>query len=198
MKTVEEAAKEIFRPISGYDGLYEISNLGNIKSLKRKSGNNKNTSIRILSSSVNKHGYCHISLTNLNGIRVNHSVHRLVAFAFIEKDSFHEGCEVNHIDGNKSNNRHSNLEFCSRSENMIHSFRSNLRKPTAYWTGKRGVNHHSSRKVRCTTDNNEFDSISEAADFYNLRSCSISLVCRFKLKQTGGRSFEFILPTGDQ
>lgn len=66
---------------------------------------------------------------------------------------------------------------------------------------KFGKEHHSSIKVICLNDNKIHDSIKDASDYYMLNRCSVSLVCKNKLKQTGGYRFNFLnkqLPTGDQ
>ena len=186
----EFAQRVEWRPIINYFGLYEISSNGDVKSLARKSKNNKNKNEIILSKHKNKIGYIHVGLTNEIGIRKNYDMHRLVAEAFIPNPE--NKPQVNHIDGDKQNNNVSNLEWCTCSQNIKHAYKLNLQKPTRYWEGNFGANHHSSIKVRCLDDAKEFDSITESAIFYGLKRCSISLVCKGKLKTTGGKRFEFI------
>ena len=118
--------EEEWRDIPNYEGLYQVSNLGRVKSLARKTNQtNKNRHVkeRILCQSKNKYGYMTIVLRRDNK-RFNHIVHRLLMSAF-------KGCSelpVNHIDGNKSNNIISNLEYCTYQENTIHYY-SNKEKP---------------------------------------------------------------------
>jgi hypothetical protein len=101
---------EIWKDIEGYEGLYQVSNLGRIKSLKRKR-------IRILKLFHDKGGYIWVSLRKDNiGHRMY--VHHLVAFAFISGLSK----EINHKDGDKSNNNANNLEWSNRSKNMKHAY----------------------------------------------------------------------------
>lgn len=106
---------EIWKPIAGYEGLYEVSNLGNIKSLRRN---------KIMKQGVHSFGYRYVILSKNNESK-NLLVHRLVAEAFISKI---EGkTDVNHIDGNKYNNSVDNLEWVSKSENMYHAYRTGIR-----------------------------------------------------------------------
>lgn len=102
--------QEIWKDIAGYEGSYQVSNLGRIKSLVRKNV----TKEKILNGGNNGDGYIKVSLNNKL-----HYVHRLVADAFIPKI---EGRNfVNHKDENKSNNNVNNLEWCTNKENINHS-----------------------------------------------------------------------------
>lgn len=92
--------REIWKPINGYEGLYEISNTGRVNSL---------ISGRILKTYPNNKGYLYVRLTK-DGQHKAFSVHRLVANAFIPNTERME--QVNHIDGNKQNNYSENLEWC--------------------------------------------------------------------------------------
>ena len=97
---------------------YDVSNEGRIRN--RRSG-------RILKPQQNDRGYEQISIRKNNKYH-NQRVHRLVADTFFDGD--HEGYDVNHIDGNKRNNHISNLEFCTRQENIRHAFDTGLKKPS--------------------------------------------------------------------
>ena len=115
--------EEIWKPIKGYEGVYEISNLGRVRSIGRYvQAKIKGTKCitfkggRILSPGDNGKGYLFVHLMNKRFY-----VHRLVCEAFIEK---RDGAnQVNHKDGIKSNNRANNLEWCTHSENMLHCTR---------------------------------------------------------------------------
>ena len=109
--------KEKWREIPGYDGDYEVSNLGRVRSYKRR----KPT---ILSGGVKT--YVHVALSNKKRERSYYSVAGLVAEEFIHERQ--EGMEINHIDGNKLNNSVCNLEYVTPSENVLHAFRTGLRK----------------------------------------------------------------------
>lgn len=112
--------QEIYKPIKGYEGLYEVSNLGNVKSFKHKQP-------MILKPKMIK-GYPTVSLC-VNGQCKQFGIHRLVAESFITRIT--DKNEINHIDGNKANNRVDNLEWCTHTENVRHAFRTGLiqRKP---------------------------------------------------------------------
>lgn len=96
---------EVFLSVPGYEGLYEVSNLGNVKSLRRG---------KLLKQSSDKNGYKILSLTK-DGKSVAFLVHRLVAMTFLPNP---QGLpEVNHKDETHDNNVLENLEWCSRSYN---------------------------------------------------------------------------------
>lgn len=118
---------EIWKEIKDYPN-YQISNLGRVKALKFYSNVHKKYYDRelILKEKTNRYGYKFVALSNELG-RKNKSIHRLVAEAFIKKNNNYN--EVNHIDGNKSNNKVNNLEWCSRRDNVLHSYKLGLKKP---------------------------------------------------------------------
>lgn len=113
---------EVWKDIRGYEGIYQISNLGRIKSLHRDCRNG-----RILNPAKNNSGYLRVALSNNGKIRYD-SIHRLVAEAFISNPK--KLPEVNHIDGNKLNNSVENLEWVTKGENQIHAYKTGLRKIT--------------------------------------------------------------------
>jgi len=116
---------EIFKDIKGYKGFYQISNLGNVKSLSRiinNGGRETNIKERVLKTKLN-HGYKRVCL-NRDSINKDYSIHRLIAISFIPNNE--NKPHVNHIDGNKLNNSISNLEWCTHAENMNHAFRIGL------------------------------------------------------------------------
>lgn len=106
-------SKEIWKPIIEYEGLYEISNLGRVKSLRRKVKTGFGTRLQpeIILRDQNNQGYRNVQL-KANGNIKNFKVHTLVAQAFLPKP------EINHIDENKSNNNVENLEWVSHKQNM--------------------------------------------------------------------------------
>ena len=115
--------KEIWRAIKGYEGLYEVSNMGRIKSVERTArcglngGCYRTVSEKILKADISSNGYLLIGLSK--GGKVNrYSIHRLVAEAFIPNiDNL--PC-INHIDENKENNCVENLEWVTYKENNNH------------------------------------------------------------------------------
>lgn len=117
---------EIWKDIKGYEGLYQISNFGRIKSLPKKRINGTNFYIqkeKILKLQLKTKRYLGINLTK-NKMHKNFLVHRLVAEAFI--DNPYDLPQVNHKDCNKLNNNINNLEWCTQEENLNHALRNGL------------------------------------------------------------------------
>ena len=118
-------SESIWRPVEGYEGIYEVSSAGEVKSLPRlkycghKGSPPQKVEGRILKVSEDRLGYSRVKLSK-NGTSKLKYLHRIIASAFIENIT--EKTEVNHIDGDKSNNMLNNLEWVNRSENMKHNF----------------------------------------------------------------------------
>lgn len=106
---------EIWKDILEFQSRYEISSFGNIKNKKTQ---------KILKPREHSGGYLQVNIIN-NGKLKNYYVHRLVAKYFCDIPEDIEKKDINHIDGNKKNNFYKNLEFCTRSENIKHSFYTN-------------------------------------------------------------------------
>lgn len=119
--------KEEWKPIKGYEGIYEISNYGRVKSLKGWDGHKYISRERILAPSKQQtNKYYMRSIVGLikEGKREMHKVHRLVARAFIPNPNNYK--IVNHKDGNPLNNRVNNLEWCSQKMNIDHAINNEL------------------------------------------------------------------------
>lgn len=109
--STEELNNEVWKDIEGYEGLYKISNLGRVYSVKRK---------KVKQLSVNdKRGYIGVWLFK-DGKRTHISVHRLVGIHFVEGRTDTK-CLLNHKDENKHNNRAENLEWCTPVYNRNYS-----------------------------------------------------------------------------
>ena len=118
---------EIWKDIPGYDGLYQVSNLGRVKSLPKKRWNGyvfTSRKERILKPGNDNDGYERVVLCK-NKRRKTYKMHRLVITTFVGVSRL----EVNHINGNKADNNIENLEYCTRSENMKHAFKTGLLLP---------------------------------------------------------------------
>ena len=102
---------EEWKDIKGFEGIYQISNYGRVKSL----GNSKNRKEKILKQVINNDGYLHIGL-HKNGKKKDYLIHRLVAQEFLPNPYNYQ--EVNHIDEDRKNNYVLNLEWCSRQYNI--------------------------------------------------------------------------------
>lgn len=109
--------REIWKDVLGFEGAYQVSNIGNVRN--KKSG-------RKLNPSKASTGYMMVDLRigEINK-RKNATVHRLVMESFLG----YKPLDVNHIDGNKGNNMITNLEYCTREYNLKHALKTGLRKP---------------------------------------------------------------------
>lgn len=114
---------EVWRDVPDFEGFYQVSNLGRVKSLSRVTG--KGTlKERIIGRSSDKWGYRMVGLSPGDGRIVYWRVHVLVAHVFLGKRP--EGLEVNHRNGDKFDNSVANLEYCTPMQNMRHASRHNL------------------------------------------------------------------------
>lgn len=160
---------ELWKDIDGFDGLYQISNLGQVRRIY------KTIPPKTLTPWITNNGYLQIDL----GTRGRKSIHRLVADAFCERD-LSATC-VNHINGVKTDNRADNLEWVDSSKNSKHSFYQ-LNNKT-----------RDNKPVLCVETGEIFISISEASRRKQLNSGNISSCCRgkHKVKSVGGYHWRF-------
>ena len=112
---------EIWKPVLGYEGMYEVSDEGRVRSLDRivkgRGGNNRLFPGKILSPETTYQGYKRVRLSREGKTR-RFTVHSLVAQEFIGE--YPKGLVINHIDENKANNRAENLEYVTQKENINH------------------------------------------------------------------------------
>lgn len=112
---------EIWKDIPGYEGLYQVSNLGNVKSLSRiikhAKGGNKTTKERMLKPGVNKSGYCRVVLFK-DSLDKTFPVHQLVAMGFLGHIPCGHESVVDHINNNSKDNRVENLQVITHRENV--------------------------------------------------------------------------------
>lgn len=165
---------EVFRPVEGFEGIYEISNMGRVKSVCRISAADRVLPEKILKPGHTTAGYPFVVLRK-GGKSYNKPIHRLVATAFIPNPNCYR--VVNHKDRNRDNNTAENLEWCSQGYNISYSL------------NKLGMSHtHRGREVRVTVAGKElvFNSMTACSRFlgYNKRWLSIRM-----LKQ--GKHFEY-------
>lgn len=130
--------KEEWKDIKGYEGLYQVSNLGRVKSLERETIIGKNRIVHQkekIMKYTTRSGYYNLVLRK-NGKRTSKQVHRLVAEAFIPNPT--NLSIVNHIDYNRKNNVVSNLEWCTQKENVEWS--------KCHMHGRRNVNYSNTKE----------------------------------------------------
>ena len=180
--------KEIWKDIKNYEGLYQISSYGRVKSLERKDGIGRNIKERILKPGINTKKYFFISLSKNNNQKT-YVIHRLVALHFIP-NSLNKP-QVNHIDSDKSNNYIDNLEWCTHSENIQHAWKNglceNVRK-TASINGKK----YCSKKVKCIETGIIYISVNEASRQTGFNRTNIAACCRGLRKTANKYTWKYI------
>lgn len=141
---------EVWKDIPNYEGIYQISNYGNVKSLKRNTYNQYGKKDKILKPILQNDDYYAVNLSYKNKVK-RLRINRLVADAFIPNPNNYN-C-VNHIDGNKHNNNVNNLEWCTFKENTQHALKNGLikRKKVICYDLKNNVIKH-------------FNSVKDASD----------------------------------
>jgi hypothetical protein len=154
--------KEIWMDVIGYEGLYEVSNMGRIK-------NKKYNGCHITKGTKNAKGYFYIGLTNKGCKTI--SVHRLVALIFLPNPLNKK--TVNHIDGNKSNNFLNNLEWVSHKENMKHGYKNGLINNKGMRSGKAKL---TDKQVKEIKENPNNLSQKELSKNYNISQQNISAI----------------------
>lgn len=143
---MERKENELWFPVKGYEGLYEINEASEIRSL------NKKNYVKIMPQRIDRAGYWSVRLSKKNKDATVY-VHRLLGFAFIDNPL--NKPFINHIDGNKLNNNINNLEWVTHSENMLHAYNTGLLKIKA-------------KSVYDTCTGKIYSSIKEAAKALNI------------------------------
>lgn len=177
---VQSLEGEIWLPITGYEGLYEVSNFGRVKSLP-KVGFRHNA--QLLKQRDNGDGYKICQLMK-NGKRRTISTHRIVATAFLPNPECKQ--QVNHKDGDKYNNHSSNLEWCTSSENQIHKFRV---------LGVKSNGGKAKRKIICCETKIIYPSSYHASRATGISRCNIFNVAShyYGFKTAGGYHWKFVV-----
>ena len=168
--------EEIWKDIAGYEGLYKVSNLGNVKNLRYRNKHEEH----LLTKRHQKNGYLTVSLSK-NSIYKNFLIHRLVADVFIE-NPYNFPC-VNHKDENKRNNCVDNLEWCTYKYN------------NNYGTHREKEARTKEKKVfQYTKDGKfvkEFYSTQEAKRCTGINQGNIWACCTGRYKSAGGYIWKF-------
>lgn len=162
--------KEIYKDIEGFEGLYQVSNMGNVKSLRF----NRSTRIQKVLTPINHHtGYQFVHLCKDKKAHIR-MIHVLVAKAFVANP---EGKRiVNHLDGNKKNNVASNLEWATYKENTAHAIKIGIHNPHENNVPKGKDNYHSKPVLQFTKEGEfvkRWDCMSDAARHIGCNPCMI-------------------------
>ena len=158
---------EVWKAVKGYEGLYRVSNFGRVFSIKNR---------KLLKPFISGN-YEHVNLYK-GGKRWHTKVHSLVANAFVANPE--NKPEINHIDGDKTNNRRDNLEWVTSSENKQHAIEHELFKQRPVIA----TNIESGEEIR-------FKSGREAARSLNVNQTSMRYVLNGRQKQSGGYRFRY-------
>lgn len=178
---------EIWKEIKGYEELYKVSNLGNVKSINHFRVNGFSGYMqkgRILKFSKDRCGYLLVRLSK-NGVAKTYRLHRIVALTFIDNPLNKK--TVNHINGNKLDNRVENLEWATQKEQIEHQHKV-LNIP--YSDCK--FCHEANKKKVIRNDGKIYNSISEAKEDLGKKHAHITEVCQGKKKSTYGYSFKYL------
>ena len=161
-----------WKPIKGYEGLYEVSNEGNIKTLHKRYKNKS-----ILKQSKGSRGYLLVTL-NKNKKQTTKNVHRIVADAFLENPQ-NLPC-INHKDQDKTNNNVNNLEWCTYQYN--NTYKDRLKKSAL----RRSI------PVVCVETGVIYESGADAGRKTGIRQSKISCCCNGNRKTAGGFHWSFL------
>lgn len=170
---------EIYKDIEGYEGLYQISSNGVIRSL----GNDKTRKEKILKPAINNKGYLYVGLHKQRK-RKHYLIHRLVAEAFIPNPNNYP--IINHKDENPLNNNVSNLEWCTYEHNNNYGTRN--QRVAASCTN----NQKKSKPVFCLETGVVYPSASEVERQLGFLQGNISACCNGKRKQVYGFHWKYV------
>ena len=175
---------EIWKELEGYEGDYEVSNMGQVRSITKefecfsRRGNHTHKRIRygrVIKPRLQNNGYCVVWLSR-NGKVKACTVHRLIAKTFIENPK-NLYC-VNHKNGDKTDNRVDNLEWCTSGENLKHAY------------DKLNRVHRKGKKIFCVELNRTFESIKDASEKLKVNQSAIGNVIAGRAKHAGGYSWK--------
>lgn len=186
--------EEIWKEVVGYEGFYEVSNLGRAKSISRMSAHKYKRMVigKILKPIINNTGYVRFHFCKNGNIKTMNG-HRIVAEAFIENPE--NKPTINHKNGIRHDNRVENLEWNTVSENVQHSFSVLGKKSPKAWKGKFGIDHTSSKAViQYGLDGlfiKKHNGLNEAERTTGVDHRRISRCCRGLLNKTGGYKWSY-------
>lgn len=197
-----ENSETIWRSIQGYEESYEVSDDGQVRSLDRvihcSDGTTRNRKGKVLKPHQDPSGYLSVNLACC-GKQVTRFIHVLVAEAFIPKPDYR--VEVNHLDGDKTNNAVHNLEWMTHKENIQHAFKSGLHPIMSLEylaeIAKKGAKVSAAKHsmpVLCETDGLAFVSQNAADRHYQYHLGTISECLKKKSKTFRGKTFRKLSP----
>jgi hypothetical protein len=175
---------EVWKDIKGYEGLYQVSNMGRVKSLEKKckccGGGVRTIRCKILKQTPYSNGYLMLSLSKENEIK-KFMVHRLVAIMFIENTE--NKPTVDHKNTIITDNRVDNLRWATQKENLSNEITRKRFKEIQSETGRKNVKFAQKsheKKVKCVNTGEVFESLTKAGKHYGINSDGISSCCKGK------------------
>lgn len=177
---------EQWRDVKGYEGIYQVSDMGRVKSVERISAQNHLLRERIRKPETDRDGYQIVNLCKDGKVKL-HKVHRLVGEAFLDNEQGFP--QINHINGVKDDNRVENLEWISASGNVKHAFDSGLKQP-------RRIAYYGERNPHCKVTDAQCEEIREIkrdkgysnrriADMFNIGTSQINRILHGKQRVKG-------------
>jgi len=181
MKTIiTHQDNEIWLPVPDYEGYYEVSNFGGVRSVDRIVLTERGSKLRVKGNVKNptvlKAGYLVVGLHKGNKTKAA-SVHRLVGLAFIPNPN-KEQFSINHKDGNKANNHVSNLEWATLEENTKHQWATGLANPSGCFKGV--LSFEIAEEIRAKRQEHKYTN-KALGNMYNVSSATISLILNNKI-----------------
>lgn len=177
---------ELWQPIPKYEGFYEVSNTGKVRSVDHYANgfNGKKLKRGKECKPYFRGEYLSVALSK-EGVRKQYSIHRLVGMVYVPNTE--NKPTINHNDGVKTNNNDWNLEWATRSEQLIHAIKMGLYSPPQPTIGKFGAEHNRSKAVTQYTLDMQpiasFGSANEAARLTGFYQTGISKCCRGEIKK---------------
>lgn len=182
--------EEIWKDIKDFEDLYQVSNMGRVKSLERvilrNNGNPQTIKERFVKLCKNKQGYYQVSLWK-NGVEKRYLLHRLIAEHFIPNPE-NKPC-IDHINTDPTDNRIENLRWCTHKENNNNPLTIKHRSKPRNWNIK-GFNHWQSKPVAQLTKQGELLNIYPNA--YSVGIFQINACCNGKRKTAGGYKWQYV------
>lgn len=200
-----DKTEEIWKDIIGFEGMYQISSWGRVKSMPKQhpcvQGGFYMTKERILIPRKHSNGYLNVQLCK-SGKRRNYYIHRLVATAFLRNDNPKEYTDVNHMNEDKTDNHVTNLEWCSNIYNAVYGTKNermlkNRPSMEGMLTKKKLLGLAGAEKPVLCIDNDgcivaEYKSIMAASRATGYSAAKICQCCKGKRNKTGGYHWQYI------
>lgn len=184
--------EEVWKDVDGYEGYYQVSNLGRVRSLERivkRGSNSLRIAGKIKVQRINSNGYMRVFL-NKEGVSKLALVHRLVAAAFVENPNSYG--YVDHIDSDRLNNCASNLAWCTQGDNIHLAYERGRRRHVRLSQEAIERLSAANRRQVIRDDGKVYKSVGDAADDIGVTGAMVSHVLNGRAKTAHGHSFAYV------